>query len=341
MSKVEIKEINIGIDVNGADNSPYAFIEGAVYYLNNLDVNNIFLFGKKNEIEKELKKLSYDKSRLTIVDSLEIIESNDHPALSIKTKKDASMVKGLHYLNDGKIDAFLSAGNSGALFLGSNHYIKTINNIKRPIFAAFVPTLNSPALLLDCGANLEPSSSDLIYYAIIGDKYYKLINKNKSPKIALLNIGEEDEKGTNTLISANNMLKEVSSINYIGNLEARELPFGKADIVVTDAFTGNIALKVYEGSAKAFLEIVKNTLNKNLKTKIGALLIKNDLKKSFKNMKSSNFSGAPLLGLNKLVIKMHGNSTKNQVYNSIIQAGKLVELDLIESLKGAIDNKIG
>ena len=285
----------IAIDAFGGDNAPKEIVLGAIDYLKIDSDIDVTLLGIEEKISPILLSTDYDKDRLSIVNCSEVIETDEHPALAIKSKKDSSIVKGLELLANDTFDTFISAGNSGALFLGANHYLKTIEGIKRPIFATYIPTSNSPSLLLDCGANLDPDPMQLMNYGVIGSLYYNIVMNKDKPTVGLLNIGVEETKGNKLVIDTFKLLKDNNNINFIGNVEARDLACGNADVIIADAFSGNIAIKVYEGTAKLLLGELKNVFYKNVITKLGALLIKKNLKKTLTKYNPSNYNAAPLL----------------------------------------------
>ena len=330
--------VNILVDAMGGDNAPDAVIKGAVKAAKGIDAE-ITLVGTTEIINAKAKEF-FGKDTITEVASnikihhtTECIEMEDIPTQAIKTKKDSSMVVGFKLLKEGKGDAFVSAGNSGALLTGATLLVGRIKGIERPPLAPLIPTKDGVALLIDCGANVDARATHLLQFAKMGSVYMEHVVGIKNPRVALVNIGAEEEKGNALVKETMPLLKNCTDINFIGSIEARDIPSGYADVIVCEAFTGNVILKLYEGIGSVMLGKIKESLMSSLKTKIGAILIKPALKKTLKSFNTEEYGGAPLLGLNGLVVKTHGNSTANEVKNSIIQCVSFKKEKINEKIK--------
>lgn len=323
----------IALDCMGGDNAPEEIVKGAVYAADENKDILIKLVGKKELLEHELSKYSADMSKLEIVDATEVIETGEPPVAAIRRKKDSSLVKCMYMVKNGEADAMVSAGSTGANLVGGHVIIGRIKGVERPPLAPLIPTAKGAALLIDCGANVDARASHLIQFAKMGSVYMENIVGIKNPKVAIVNIGAEEEKGNALVKEAFPLLEKVKDINFIGNIEARDIPKGEADVIVCDAFVGNVILKLYEGVADVLIKKIKGSLMESLKTKIGALLIKKTLKKTLKGFSLEEHGGAPLLGLNGLLVKTHGSSKCIEIKNSIMQCVTFNELDINNKFK--------
>ena len=323
----------IALDCMGGDNAPEEIVKGAVYAADEDKDILIKLVGKKELLEYELSKYSADMSKLEIVDATEVIETGEPPVAAILRKKDSSLVKCLYMVKNGEADAMVSAGSTGANLVGGHVIIGRIKGVERPPLAPLIPTAKGAALLIDCGANVDARASHLIQFAKMGSVYMENIVGIKNPKVAIVNIGAEEEKGNALVKEAFPLFEKVEDINFIGNIEARDIPKGEADVIVCDAFVGNVILKLYEGVADVLIKKIKGSLMESLKTKIGALLIKKTLKKTLKGFSLEEHGGAPLLGLNGLLVKTHGSSKCIEIKNSIMQCVTFNELDINNKFK--------
>ena len=334
--------VKVCVDANGGDNAPLEIVKGAIEALNESDRISLILVGREEGINAELSKYTYDKSRVEIVNTGEIIDPNEPPVFAIRKKKDSSIVKGLTLVKEGKCDAFLSAGSTGAILVGGQLIVGRLKGVERAPLAPLIPTTKGASLLIDCGANVDAKASNLVQFAKMGAVYMEHVVGVKNPKVAIVNIGAEEEKGNALVKAAYPLLKACPDINFTGSIEARDIPNGDADVIVTEAFTGNVILKMYEGVASALMSIIKKSLLSSLKTKIGALLIKKDLKKTLKGFSLEDYGGAPLLGLNGLVIKTHGSSKAIEVKNSVLQAITFKEQNInskiVEALNSSDEN---
>ncbi|TCT16968.1 phosphate:acyl-[acyl carrier protein] acyltransferase [Natranaerovirga pectinivora] len=324
--------INIALDAMGGDNAPEAMVQGAVDALNYSDDIKLFLVGKEQEIAKELEKYTYDKNRLEIVNADEVIETDEAPVVAIRKKKESSMVKGLQLVKDKKVEAFVSSGNTGALLAGGTFIVGRIKGIDRPALAPLIPTKKGVSLLIDCGANVDAKPAYLVQFAKMGSIYMENIIGIEKPVVGLINIGEEDSKGNELTKETFPLLKE-APVNFMGNIEAREIPSGKADVLVCDAFVGNILLKYTEGLGLTFFGFVKEAIMSNLQSKLGGMLLKKSLKKMAKRFDYTEYGGAPLLGLDGLVVKAHGSANAKVVKNTIIQCIKFSNMKINEKIK--------
>lgn len=323
----------IALDAMGGDNAPMAPVKGAVNAVNTRDDIKIFLVGQKEVISKELNKYIYNEKLIEIVDAPEVIEMAEPPVIAIRKKKQSSIVVGMNMVKANEADAFVSAGSSGAILVGGQVIVGRIKGIQRPPLAPLIPTESGVSLLIDCGANVDARAEHLVQFAQIGSIYMENVVGKKNPKVAIVNIGAEDEKGNALVKETFPMLKECKNINFVGSIEARDIPKGGADVIVCEAFVGNVILKLYEGLSSTLIGVVKKGLTSTLKSKIGAALALPALKKTLKAFDASEHGGAPLLGLNGLVVKTHGNSTDVEITNAIFQCVSFKEQDINGKIK--------
>ena len=329
-------KIKVAVDAMGGDNAPVEPIKAAVEAVNENPDIRVVLVGKEEVIQSELKKYTYDQQRIEITNASEVIETGEPPVNAIRKKKDSSIVVGMNMVKHGEADAIISSGSTGAVLVGGQLIVGRIRGIERPPLAPLIPTEKGVALLIDCGANVDARSSHLVQFAKMGSIYMENVVGIKNPRVGLVNIGAEEEKGNSLVKETYPLLKECSDINFIGSIEAREIPSGAADVIVCDAFVGNVILKLYEGTAATLIGLVKQTMMKNIKTKIGALLIKKDLKKDLKSLDAKQYGGAPLIGINGLVVKAHGSAKANEIRNSILQCIKFKEENINDKIKASL-----
>lgn len=322
----------IALDCMGGDNAPGEIVKGAVLAANENKDMLIKLVGREDDIKKELEKYP-SSDKLEIVDAKEVIETGEPPVAAIRKKKDSSLVKCMYMVKKGEADAMVSAGSTGANLVGGHVIIGRIKGVERPPLAPLIPTKTGFSLLIDCGANVDARPSHLLQFAKMGSVYMENVVGVKNPKVTLVNIGAEEEKGNALVKETYPLLKEMEGINFIGNIEARDIPNGDADVIVCDAFVGNVILKLYEGVASVLIDKIKGSMMNSIKTKIGALLIKKDLKKTLKGFSLEEHGGAPLLGLNGLLVKTHGSSKAIEIKNSILQCITFNELDINNKFK--------
>lgn len=321
-------KITIAVDTLGSDNGSEVMIKGISDALKLYDDINIIVTGKEDELKKHIEKYNIDKSRIEIINASEEITCHDSPVEAIRKKKDSSMVLALNAVKEGRADAAISAGNSGALLAGGQVIVGRAKGIKRTPLAPLIPTKTTPSLLIDCGANVDAKPENLVQFAKMGSIYMENIEGIKKPKVGIINIGVEDEKGNELVKSTIPLLRECKDINFIGSVEARDLLEGEADVLVCEAFVGNVVLKFFEGVGKLFIGEISQTLKKNPKTMLGGILIKKDIKKTFKKYMANDKGGAPLLGLKGLVVKIHGNSKDSEVRTAVIQCRSFVKNDV-------------
>lgn len=336
VGRMEIIMVNVAVDAMGGDNAPIEIIKGAIAAINENKNVKIFLVGQELVIKEELKNYTYDLDRVEIVNANEVIETAESPVMAIRKKKDSSIVKAMYMVKDGTCDAFVSAGSTGAVLVGGQVIVGRIKGVERPPLAPLLPTENGVTLLVDCGANVDARASHLVQFAKIGSIYMENIVGIKNPRVGIVNIGAEEEKGNSLVKETFPLLKECSDINFIGSVEARDIPAGVADVIVCEAFVGNVILKLYEGVGMTLIKKIKGSMMSSMRTKIGALLVKPALKKTLKAFDTEQYGGAPMLGLNGLVVKSHGSSKASEIKNSILQCITFSEQNINAKIKEKI-----
>lgn len=318
--------VRIGIDALGGDNGETPIVDAIIKSLETNNDISITIIGNKDKIETcfNNRKYNYNSDKIKIVNASEKIEMNDHPALAIRSKPNSSICIAGNLLINNSIDIFISAGNTGALVALALFNLKTIEGVSRPVVATIIPSKNNPVVLIDSGCNVDSKPEWLYQFAVLGTKYYELVFNKKNPKVGLLSVGTEENKGNQLTFEAYKLIKENSNINFIGNIEARDAINGVCDVVVADGFSGNVLLKTYEASAKLFLSVLKKVFMNSIITKIAALLIKKEIKKELNKFDIKIYGGAPILGAKHIIIKCHGNSEIEEYYNAINQAKELI-----------------
>ncbi|NLK20976.1 MAG: phosphate acyltransferase PlsX [Epulopiscium sp.] len=329
------KKAIIAIDAMGGDNAPFEIVKGSIEAVNQKDIE-IILVGDESKIARELKSYSYDPSKLSIVHASEVIDMEEAPVIAIRKKKDSSMVVGLNLLKDKKADAFISAGSTGALLAGGTFLVGRIKGVERPALAPLIPNKTGFSLLIDCGANMDSKPSYLSQFAQMGSIYMENIMGVSNPKVGLINVGVEKEKGNQLTKEAYSLMEELD-INFMGNIEARDIPYGRADVIVCDAFTGNIILKYTEGFGLSLFDIIKEELMGSTLSKIGALLSKSAFKRIKHRFDYTEYGGAPMLGLQGLVIKAHGSSNSKAIFSAICQGIQFKEQKIVEQIEQRIN----
>ena len=313
------KNVRVVVDAMGGDNAPGEIVKGALQALETQKNLTIVFVGRKKPLEAELKKYAYEAGRVETVFAEEVIEMSEPPVAAIKHKKDSSIVVGLKMLNNGEADAFVSAGSTGAVLAGGQLIVGRLGGVSRPPLAPLIPTSTGVSLLIDCGANVDARASWLVQYAKMGSIYMKHVVGIEKPRVAIVNIGAEDEKGNALVKETIPLLRACPELNFTGSIEARDIPYGRADVIVCEAFVGNVILKLFEGTCSMLMREVKKTLLGSFRSKLGAVLIKPALKKTLTNFDASQYGGAPMLGLKGLVVKTHGSSKAVEVKHSVIQ----------------------
>ncbi|MFC1480031.1 phosphate acyltransferase PlsX [Candidatus Omnitrophota bacterium] len=316
--------MRIGLDAMGGDKAPVCTVNGAVLAAKEYG-HHLTLIGDENEIRSQLGPLDYSSDKIDIVNASQKIEMHEPAALSVRKKRDSSIVRGIDLLKKGAFDAFVSAGNTGAVVCAATLSLRLLPGVDRPGIGVIFPTLIKPCMVIDVGANIDPKPLHLLQYGIMGDAYSKHILSKENPIVALLNIGEESTKGTEFVREAHMMLTE-SKLNFIGNMEPKEVFRGKADVVLCDGFAGNVLLKVAEAFADAASELLRRELKQsNFITKMGALMTLPAFKTIKKKIDAAEYGGAPLMGVDGSVIIAHGSSNAKAIKNAIRAAGENVK----------------
>ncbi len=325
--------MKVVVDAHGGDHAPLEIIKGCVMALKELKNLEILLVGQEEKLKELIREHNVSTEGIEILNAPDLITMEDDPTSVLKEKKDSSMVVAFRALKDGLADAFVSAGNSGAVLVGATLLVKRIKGIKRAALGAVMPSTSGPYIMLDCGANVECKPEYLDQFGMMGSIYMKSCLNVQNPRVALLNNGAEACKGTELHQQAYQLMKENKSINFIGNIEGRDAPLGGSDVVVADGFSGNIALKVSEGWGKMISASLKEMFTQSLLTKIGALFLMKQIKKFRKSMDYKEYGGAPLLGIQKPVIKAHGSSDAKAIKNAIRQALTFAESNMIQEIE--------
>ncbi len=332
----ENQQVTVALDAYGGDYAPEEIVKGAVEAVNESKDIKVILVGKEEGIAKVLQGLSYPKDQIEIQNATEVIDMNDVPTAAIKGKKDSSLVVAMKMVKDQRADAVVSAGSTGAVLVGGQVLVGRLKGIKRPPLAPFIPTKKGFSLLIDCGANVDAKPENLKQFAQIGSIYYENMMGKKNPTVALLNIGTEEEKGNQLVKDTKPLLKDCEGIHYIGSVEARELVEGACDVIVCDAFVGNVVLKFFEGVAKTLFGLLKEELMSTTRTKVGAALAKPAFKNLLKQFDTESQGGAPLLGLNGLVVKAHGNSNAKAIKTALFQCVTFKQKQINEKISERI-----
>ena len=328
--------IKVAVDAMGGDYAPAEMVAGAVEAVNANKEIQVLLVGQEHIVSGELARHTYPKEQIGLVNAAEVIETEEPPVNAIRKKTDSSIVVGMNLVKQKEADAFVSAGSTGAILVGGQVIVGRIKGVERPPLAPLIPTEKGASLLIDCGANVDARPSHLVQFARMGSIYMENVLGIKSPRVAIVNIGAEEEKGNALVKETFPLLKACGDINFTGSIEAREIPHGGADVIVCEAFVGNVILKLYEGVGATLISKVKSGMMGSLKSKIGALLVKPALKETLKSFDGSQYGGAPLLGLNGLVVKTHGNSKALEVKNSILQCVAFKEQGINDKIRESL-----
>ena len=327
--------MKIIVDMMGGDNAPLAVLEGAAQAVKEYGITVVGV-GDEALVRRTAQENSIPLDGIELVNCTEVIDMCDEPARAIRQKKDSSIVVGLNMLKDGKGDAFVSAGSTGALHVGASLIVRTLKGIKRPALATMVPAKKQAYLLLDCGANVECRPEMLAAFAVMGSCYVNKVEGRRSPSVALANNGAEESKGTPMLKEAHQLLKTTPGIRFVGNIEPRDIMAGEVDVIVCDGFVGNVVLKLTEGVAGTLLGMLKDIFMQSIVTKLCYLGVKGGLRNLKHMMDSEEIGGAPLLGAAKPVIKAHGSSKAKGIKNAIRQAKLCVANDLCGTMQSAL-----
>ncbi len=327
--------MRIAVDGMGGDNAPEAVVKGCVEAAKVID-DEIYILGIEDEIKRELKKYKFNVNQIKIVNATQVIENEDAPVKAARMKKDSSMIKGLSLVRDNTCDFFVSGGNTGALMAGSLFILGRIPGIDRPAIGMTYPIIGGGiSFLVDSGANAECKPSNLLGFATMGSIYMNKVLDVENPTVGLINIGAEEKKGTEILKETYQLLKK-SSVNFTGNVEGRDIPYGAADVLVCDGFVGNTVLKLTEGLALKMTDILRGMFKKNTVTKMSALIMSNQLKALKKMFDYSEYGGAPVLGVRGAVIKMHGSSDFNAVKNTVIKGIQYAENNVVNVISDSV-----
>lgn len=328
--------VKVAVDAMGGDNAPTEIVKGAIAAVNENTNVKVFLVGQEEIVRKELSAYTYNNEQVEVVNATEVIETAEPPVMAIRRKKDSSIVKAMNLVKEGICDAYVSAGSTGATLVGGQVIVGRIKGVERPPLAPLIPTEKGCALLIDCGANVDARPSHLIQFAKMGSVYMEHVVGIKNPRVAIVNNGAEEEKGNALVKETFPLLKNCPDINFIGSIEARDIPTGYADVIVCEAFVGNVILKLYEGVGGTLIKMVKQGMMTSLRSKIGALLVKPALKETLKAFDLEQYGGAPMLGLNGLIVKTHGSSKSVEIKNSILQCITFTEQNINEKIKEKI-----
>ena len=318
--------VKVVVDAMGGDNAPVEPVKAAVEAVKEKQNIQVILTGQEDVIQAELQKYpDYPKDRIRVVHTSQVIETAEPPVMAIQKKKDSSIVVGLNLVKKQEADAFVSSGSTGAVLVGGQVIVGRIKGIQRPPLAPLIPTAKGVSLLIDCGANVDARPNHLVQFAQMGSIYMENVVGVKKPRVAIVNNGAEEEKG-NALVKATfPLLKACKDINFIGSIEARDIPAGYADVVVCEAFVGNVILKLYEGVGATMVSMIKKGMMTSLRSKVGALMVKPALKETLKAFDASEYGGAPLLGLKGLVVKSHGSAKSVEIRHAIFQCEQFKE----------------
>lgn len=328
--------MRIIMDAMGGDNAPQEIVKGALLALRDFDDIDITFTGDKSAIQKCLEGESFDSERINIVHTTEVIEMAEHPVDAVRKKKDSSMVVGMNLVKDGEGDALITAGSTGAVVAGGTLILRRLPGIKRPALAPVLPTMKNGALLIDCGANVDCKPVYLQQFGIMGSIYMKAVMGIQNPRVGLINNGSEEEKGCSLTKEAYKLLKQ-SDINFVGNVEGREVLSGEFDVLVCDGFVGNILMKFMEGMAKAMFSMLKEEIKTSKKAQLGMLAAKGSLRNFKKKMDYSEYGGVLLLGVDGGIVKAHGSSDRKAIYSAIKQTRLFVSKNVVETIKVEIE----
>ena len=325
--------VKVVVDAMGGDNAPVEPVKAAVEAVKEKQNIQIILTGQEDVIQAELQKYpDYPKDRIRVVHASQVIETAEPPVMAIQKKKDSSIVVGLNLVKKQEADAFVSSGSTGAVLVGGQVIVGRIKGIQRPPLAPLIPTAKGVSLLIDCGANVDARPNHLVQFAQMGSIYMEDVVGVKNPRVAIVNIRAEEAKGNALVKETYPLLKACKNINFIGSIEARDIPKGEADVIVTEAFVGNVILKLEEGLASTLIHVIKEGMMSTTRSKIGGLLVKPALKDTLKTFDATEYGGAPLLGLKGLVVKIHGSAKAKETKTAIFQCVTFKEQRINEKI---------
>lgn len=331
--------MRIAVDGMGGDYSPHAVVEGCIEALKANKEIEIILTGPTDLLNKELDKYEYNREKVTILDAKEIISNNEHPVMAIRRKKDSSLYRALELVKNKEADAVISAGSTGAFLAGATLVIGRIKGVNRPALAPVMPGKKGPFMVIDCGANAECKPINLVQFAIMGQTYFQSILNINNPTVGLINIGTEEEKGNELTKESYKLLKH-APLNFVGNIEPREIPEGNVNVLVCDGFIGNTVLKMYEGVASTIFSTLKEEIMSSFRTKLGGALLKPVFNKFKNDFDYKEYGGAAFLGVDGICIKAHGSSDGKAFKNAIKQAVIFHNNNIIDKIKVHIEEKL-
>lgn len=331
--------MKIAVDGMGGDYSPHAVVKGCIEAIKEYNNIHIVITGSEKLLSEELLKYEYNKEKITILDAKEVITNNEHPVMAIRRKKNSSIYKALALVKEGEADAVISAGSTGAFLAGATLVVGRIKGVNRPALSPVIPGKNGPFMVIDCGANAECKPVNLVQFAKMGKIYFENILNISNPTVGLINIGSEEEKGNELTKATHKLLKE-TDLNFIGNVEPREIPKGDTNILVCDGFVGNTILKMYEGVASTIFNVLKDEIMSSFRSKLGGMLLKPVFNKFKKNFDYKEYGGAAFLGVDGICIKAHGSSDSRAIKNAIKQAVIFYDNKIIEKIKTKIEEKM-
>lgn len=327
------QKIRIAVDAMGGDYAPEEIVKGAIAATKEDSEIKVILVGNEDAIKAVLEEMSYNREQVEVVHAAQVISCEEAPVEAIRAKKGSSLVMAMKMVKEGTADAVISAGSTGAVLVGGQIIAGKIRGIKRAPLATLIPTLKGVSLLIDCGANVDARPEHLVQFAQMGSLYMEHVVGVEKPKVSLVNIGAEEAKGNALVKETYPKLKELDTIHFAGNIEPRDIFYGETDVVLCEAFVGNVILKLAEGLSGALIKAIKEGMMSSTRSKVGALLVKPALKETLKQFDASEYGGAPLLGLNGLVVKMHGNSKAKEVKVAVEQCVSFMQQGINDKIK--------
>lgn len=329
--------MKIAIDGMGGDNAPQAVVEGVVQGLKEFSNIEIYITGPKDKIEAELSKHNYPVERVKVIDAAEVITTNEHPVMALRRKKDSSIVKALNLVKSGECEAVISGGSTGAFLAGCTLIVGRIKGVERPALTPIMPGRKNKFMIVDAGANVDCKPKYLVQFAHMGKIYYESMFENENTSVGLVNIGVEEEKGNELTKETYQLLKEEKNLNFVGNIEPRDVTKGEVNVLVADGFVGNTILKMYEGCASTLLGMIKDEIkSSSIVSKMGAALLLPVIKKLKVRFDYKEVGGAPFLGVDGICIKAHGSSDGKAFKNAIRQAKIFSEKEILQKIKNEI-----